>query len=172
MFFLLSEIFIPFQVLAHVGRALSYVLSRFEASADFEPETFGPAAASSRATADSIHFAFSDTCSSLPTGVYTFEGTLVTFGQSISSSIYFIWPFSQHFHFIPHKRLALTLIKLISFSFQFVTLLGFERVWFLCKFNEWASKLASKDFAPGTFERQSVSKNRLDPMQKCHQWWI
>ena len=64
MFFLLLEIFIPFQVLAHVGPALSYVLSRFEASADFEPETFGPAAAaSSRATADSIHFAFFNRCS-------------------------------------------------------------------------------------------------------------
>ena len=63
MFFLLLEIFIPFQVLAHVGPALSYVLSRFEASADFEPETFGPAAASSRATADSIDLAFSNTCS-------------------------------------------------------------------------------------------------------------
>ena len=55
---------------AHVGRAaLSYVLSRFEASADFEPETFGPAAASSRATADSINFAFYNTCLFLPTGV-------------------------------------------------------------------------------------------------------
>ena len=55
---------------AHVGRAaLSYVLSRFEASADFEPETFGPAATSNRATGVSIHFAFSNTCLSLPTGL-------------------------------------------------------------------------------------------------------
>ena len=70
MFFCNWNFLSPFKW-AHVALSyvLSYVLSRFEASADFEPETFGPAAASSRATADSINFAFYNTCLFLPTGV-------------------------------------------------------------------------------------------------------